>query len=403
MHCILRSPLVAPIGGVMRKLSVIAAFGLMALEQPASALCTSYPNTLTNGTTADGGQVMANFNCAALTSGSTMNGVTFTGTTSFPGSTAVSSTGAIGIGMAPTNILDISQSQNGASSAWILNNNTGTSAQARFVTSNGTSNLVLGQLGQNYTSSGPYVSGRGYIEASTSLALIGYKGPVVFAPMHTEYGRFGTDGSLLVGTTTNGGWAGSFKFEAKSSTNAVSGYTTASSGGNALYARVDNTASHFAGFAYNGTEVGTITTNGSATSYNTTSDARLKDTAVIQRDYHDAIQKLWVGDFKWKKDGSAGFGIVAQQAYTVFPQAIQKPFKEADIWQADYSKLAPLALWGVKDLYKSEDARDQRITSLEGEVKRLHQANADVSAQIKELLTRVTALERHNGLKTASR
>lgn len=38
----------------------------------AQAACSSYPNSLTNGTTADATQVMANFNCAALTSGATL-------------------------------------------------------------------------------------------------------------------------------------------------------------------------------------------------------------------------------------------------------------------------------------------------------------------------------------------
>jgi hypothetical protein len=41
---------------------------------------------------------MANFNCAALTSGATLNGVTLTGATTFPGSGAITSGGSVGIG-----------------------------------------------------------------------------------------------------------------------------------------------------------------------------------------------------------------------------------------------------------------------------------------------------------------
>ncbi len=46
----------------------VAAFALMAAAAGSASAqtCTSYPNTLTNGSTADATQVMANFNCAAL-------------------------------------------------------------------------------------------------------------------------------------------------------------------------------------------------------------------------------------------------------------------------------------------------------------------------------------------------
>src|SRR5580692_1459432 len=66
-----------------------SALVAVAMMGQAHATCTSYPYTLTNGSTADASQVMANFNCAALTSGATINSVTLTGTTTFPGSSAI--------------------------------------------------------------------------------------------------------------------------------------------------------------------------------------------------------------------------------------------------------------------------------------------------------------------------
>src|SRR5579863_7685364 len=109
---------------------VVPLAALISLSSPAFALCTSYPNTLTNGTTADGGQVMANFNCAALTSGATINSVTLTGATTFPGSGQISSTGSLGIGMVPSNILDITQNQNFHSWARITNTTNGGNSTA---------------------------------------------------------------------------------------------------------------------------------------------------------------------------------------------------------------------------------------------------------------------------------
>ncbi|HVZ27330.1 MAG TPA: tail fiber domain-containing protein [Rhizomicrobium sp.] len=66
----------------MFKLVLGIAAGLVLFSNAAMALCTSYPYTLTNGTTADATQVMANFNCAALTSGSQIQNVLLTGQTS---------------------------------------------------------------------------------------------------------------------------------------------------------------------------------------------------------------------------------------------------------------------------------------------------------------------------------
>lgn len=92
----------------MRVLSLLFVLMLAPLAKPAWALCSSYPYTLTNGTTADAVQVMANFNCAALTSGSAISDLTFTGTTVLPGNGRITSVGKVGIGTSSPNApLDI--------------------------------------------------------------------------------------------------------------------------------------------------------------------------------------------------------------------------------------------------------------------------------------------------------
>jgi hypothetical protein len=138
----------------MLRIASVSLVGLVLLSSPAFALCTSYPNTLTNGTTADGGQVMANFNCAALTSGSTINGLTLTGTTAFPGSSQVSSTGLLGIGMAPINILDITQNQNNFSVVSLMNNSAGNGAASRLYLQNGTYIGAFSMYGTGFTTAG---------------------------------------------------------------------------------------------------------------------------------------------------------------------------------------------------------------------------------------------------------
>lgn len=372
----------------MLRNSVLTVIGLLALSSPASALCTSYPYTLTNGTTADGGQVMANFNCAALTSGSTINGLALTGTTTLPGSGTITSAGAVGIQTtSPAAALDVaatfgSFNPTGGSMARLTNSSsTGQSPLDFFI--NGT---LRGRVRADYAGNLNFVANGG-----NHIFFVGGDSGV-----GTEAGRFASDGSFLVGTTTNGGWPSGSKAEFRGTGHSLSVYNSASgTGGNpdALLVRVDQTNSWFANFYYTGSQVGTISTNGSSTAYNTTSDARLKDVTIQQKNYRAPIERLWVGDFKWKKGGSAGFGIIAQQAYSEFPQAIQKLEKESDTWQADYSKLAPLALWGVKDLYKLSDSKNARISTLEREISKLRQVNDADQAEIRQLKARISTAD----------
>lgn len=363
----------------------LVSTGWLVTSVSASALCTAYPNTLTNGTTADASQVMANFNCAALTSGATMNGTTFTGTTTFPGSTTVSSTGALGIGMSPTNILDITQNQNGASRVQISNSNSsGTGATASFRAGNSVGMMEMGVTGSAYGGFNNLIFNMGYISLPgfANGFILGSAGPILFADgSFVEKARFGSDGSFLIGTTINGGWSTDAKIATQGSgSNLITSYNTGTNG-YAFTARVDNASAGLISFRYNGaTIVGSVMTTGTSTSYNTTSDERLKKRDVPQHDYRANIKDLWVGDFQWKEDKSAGFGIIAQQAYHVFPQAIQKPATPAGPWQADYSKLAPLALWGVKDLYKQTETEDRLIAEQAEEIADLKRRLAKLEA-----------------------
>jgi hypothetical protein len=347
---------------------------------------------------------MDNFSCAARTGGATLDGTTFTGLTSFPSSTAIAPTGAIGIGMAPSKILDITQNQNGASSVQILNNNSsGSSATSNFRAVNSVGSIEIGVTGSAYGGLNNLIFNMGYISvpAFANGFIMGSAGPILFADGNfVERARFGSDGSFLVGTTSNGGWSGGAKAEVRSSVNAFSVYASGAVG-NAISSRVDNTSAWLAGFYYGGSTIGSITTNGTTTAFNTTSDGRLKNTSVPQRNYRATIRSLWVGDFVWKKDGSPGFGIIAQQTYPLFPTAVRKPLKDG-IWQADYSKLAPLALWGVKDIYKVVDAQNMALHEQSDDIRHMRELIASQRDELAQLEDRFASVEWRLNSKLAS-
>lgn len=106
------------------------------------------------------------------------------------------------------------------------------------------------------------------------------------------------------------------------------------------------------------TLVGTIATTGAATAYNTSSDERLK-TDLQEFDAGRIVDQTDVYSFNWKKaPGERSYGVMAQQAVEVFPQAVTYNEKE-DWWGIDYSKYVPVLLQEMKALRT-------RVAELEG-------------------------------------
>jgi len=113
---------------------------------------------------------------------------------------------------------------------------------------------------------------------------------------------------------------------------------------------------------YNGNGlVGNITTDGSATSFNTSSDQRLKDNIVDAPSASDDIDAIQVRSFDWKADGShQKYGMVAQELQSVAPDAVSGDADSDDMMSIDYSKLVPMLVKEIQTLRA-------RVAQLEGE------------------------------------
>ena len=118
--------------------------------------------------------------------------------------------------------------------------------------------------------------------------------------------------------------------------------------------------------------VGSIKTNGSATSFNTSSDYRLKENVVTDWDATTRLKELKPSRFNFKADKDTTVdGFIAHEVSSVVPEAISGE-KDAvdkdgniDPQGIDQSKLVPLLTKALQESIARADALEARIKKLE--------------------------------------
>jgi len=127
--------------------------------------------------------------------------------------------------------------------------------------------------------------------------------------------------------------------------------------GAATLMRVDTTNAVLCNFQFGSTQVGTISTNTANTSYNTSSDGRLKGNVAPIENGGGLIDQLAPVSFEWTSNPSLGtdYGFIAQDVESVFPMAVTAGSGnpgDADFrpYGMDLSKLVPLLVAAVKAL-----------------------------------------------------
>jgi hypothetical protein len=178
----------------------------------------------------------------------------------------------------------------------------------------------------------------------------GGQGPLIFSASNVEAMRIDGNRNLLVGTTS-ASCGGQTMRQHINATDFVLGITTAASG-NTQAVR----------FAYGATAVGSITLTGSTTTYNTSSDYRLKEIdgpIANSGAYIDALKPV---QGSWKADGSRFIGLLAHEVQEVSETPIATGEKDGEKMQAmDYS--APEL---IANLIAEIQSLRARVAQLEG-------------------------------------
>jgi len=110
-----------------------------------------------------------------------------------------------------------------------------------------------------------------------------------------------------------------------------------------------NSREHIVFINGNGVGVGSITANGSATSYNITSDYRLKEDLKPINGL-DIVNKIKVYDYKWKSANIRMDGVMAHELAEVLPYAVTGIKDGEQMQQVDYSKIVPVMVQAIKEL-----------------------------------------------------
>ena len=137
--------------------------------------------------------------------------------------------------------------------------------------------------------------------------------------------RIRSDGALLVGTTIE-------------PTSVYNGFKTdvsytiiSAAGATCLYLNRNTNTGNIVEFRYNNGGVGSISTGGSTTSYNTSSDYRLKENIAPMTGALAKVAQLKPVTYKWKSTGEESQGFIAHELKTVVPDCVTGEKDETEV------------------------------------------------------------------------
>jgi hypothetical protein len=201
----------------------------------------------------------------------------------------------------------------------------------------------------------------GGVDIQADATGVGSNPSMAFDVAGTERMRINSTGSLLVGKTgesltTTGHVLG------------VSGYLWTTRDDNIAHVlnrmTSDGTITQF---RKDDTTVGSISVTASGTTYNTTSDIRLKTDIAPISDATDKLMAMNAVTHKWKAepDADAVVGFIAQEMAEIVPEAVSNGEGKDDMWSMDYGRITPVLVAALQDAVNEIKTLKERVAELE--------------------------------------
>jgi hypothetical protein len=198
-----------------------------------------------------------------------------------------------------------------------------------------------------------------YNRSTSAWNSIEYKGlDHIFLGSATERMRITSGGDVLVGQTTVPAAFGDQQGVAIRPAGAVLAVSDGDIAG--LFARRNSDGSLIL-FRRNTTTVGSISVTGSSTSYNTSSDYRLKEDLQPMVGALERLQQLKPINFAWKSSGERVDGFIAHELAEVIPEAVtgeKDATEEVEVTPAvldEQGNVIEEAVFETKDVYQGID------------------------------------------------
>jgi hypothetical protein len=166
---------------------------------------------------------------------------------------------------------------------------------------------------------------------------------------YAERMRITSGGVLQIGGTASTIWTSSAASISQIDINTTFPFVIAKNDNLCAILNRTNSTGGILEFKYNGTTVGSVSVTGSLTSYNVTSDYRLK------QDYKDysglnLVNKIKTYDYEWKSDGTRMYGVIAHELQSVINYAVTGVKDGKDMQGVDYSKIVPVLIKAIQEL-----------------------------------------------------
>jgi hypothetical protein len=217
------------------------------------------------------------------------------------------------------------------------------------------------------------------IESANNLNLEAENGVLRFytgSGSPSERARIDSGGRLLVGTTNSSPHNISSGTVGGCSFGKDNGGEIATNAYNCFQVnKLSSTSGSLIAFRYNATQVGYIGTNGTSTSYNTSSDHRLKENVADMTGAIDRVKALAPKRFNFIANADTTVdGFIAHEAQTVVPEAVTGTHNEVDedgnaVMQGiDQSKLVPLLTGALQEAIAKIETLETQRADLEARI-----------------------------------